>query len=881
MDSRTRRGALLTLHDLIEMLAKDHTRHAVGLRRDLGLRWWSSRRLYTEVWRVAAFLKNRGIGPGDKVMIRAGNSPEWVACFFGIAWRGAVAVLLDERHPQSAAMASTMGVRLVFHDGEAPGGDGLDWIPVTDIDTDDHSLKEKPGVPVTPDDPAAILFTAGTTALPKATVLNHDHILSQVRIFMRFRALARIFRPRMLVVPPLCHIFGLIVGLALPLSLGIGVIYTHSHGPVHLLRTILDNRVNILTTVPRTLQTLANALVRLPPGRPDRPVTGLLRLLNHKRKYTGLRFRLIFVGGARLPLATERFWRRLNLMIVQGYGLTETTAMVSITNPFSSTPGTIGRPVGQQDVRLTADGEIMVKGPNITAGHLVSRPEARTANTEGYFKTGDIARYDNAKRLIFLGRKEDMIITGEGYAVYPDDIEDVLNQLTGVCDSAVIPHPGQPLEEVHAVLVPAPGADPADIVRRANASLQPHQLIKSWSPWPEPELPRNNMQKLLRSRIAARIGDPRANGSGPDDPRRRFPNRVHPARSAPLTLEMVRGEPERPRRIRLLAEYLLRATPERASDEDPGLMRDLGFSSLDIVELLFLLEADQPHVSPAVDENITVKGLRRQLGASTAPGETGGTRRGIHAPVDTLPVLQPRWSLGIAARIMRPVCRRLVTALWTLLEVTISTRRKEDPASVTGPFILCATPHRHWLDTLAICHALPEAHRRRILAVTNDRFQEYFAPDASVPPYRSALIAGLYYIGVPLLFCFTILPPFGRTRDGLLETGRLLDHNYSAITYPKGFAFWGDPHPRRHDAGAALLSIETGLPILPVFLHGNGDIAWRLRRPRKQITVHFGRLIKPRPGDHPGEIIRRVEAAFDEMRNANPERIPPGPRHVF
>ena len=167
------------------------------------------------------------------------------------------------------------------------------------------------------------------------------------------------------------------------------------------------------------------------------------------------------------------------------------------------------------------------------------------------------------------------------------------------------------------------------------------------------------------------------------------------------------------------------------------------------------------------------------------------------------------------------------------------------------------------ITTVTSC--LPRVLRRRLMVITNQDFSDYFCPGPGTSLAKRLSMAMAYYVGFPSLFCFTILPASGLAREGLLETGRMLDRHYSPITFPKGMYVWRDPDPERHDPGIARLAIETGLPILPVHLDGNSDIGFRWYRPRRTLTVHFGERIDTDPGMTPDEVIERVEASFRQL----------------
>ncbi len=191
----------------------------------------------------------------------------------------------------------------------------------------------------------------------------------------------------------------------------------------------------------------------------------------------------------------------LGYLVVQGYGLTETAPIVALSHPFHDREGTVGKPLGGVDLRIAADGEVLVRGENVTAGYFESPAETAAAFEDGWFHTGDVGELDPQGHLLIRGRKKEMIVTPEGLKVFPEDVEKRLNQIPGVRESAVI---GK--DRVHAVLVLDTGTNAEDIVRQANQTLEDHQKIRAVSVWTAGELPRTaTTRKLRRAEIADAI----------------------------------------------------------------------------------------------------------------------------------------------------------------------------------------------------------------------------------------------------------------------------------------------------------------------------------------------------------------------------------------
>jgi long-chain acyl-CoA synthetase len=832
------------------------------VRGEFGVRWWSYRRLHDEAVHMAAVLRRQGISSGDRIVLWAPNCPEWVSVLLGAALRGITVVPADENASPGYVklLAEQVCASMVVHGPDqdvscievATRGLFGDQAGVASDDADDLT------VPVGPDDPALIMFTSGTTQQPKGVILTHRNVLAPVSQFRRWRWLLRARPLRILVLAPLSHSQGLILGIGLPLSLGLTVLYTQAVDPPHLIRTIRDNRVALLSTVPRLLHVLAATLRQMPAGPSGATLEaqvsargpGLRQRLyqaRHVHSLLGRQFRVVLVGGAVLPAPDEQFWRQSGCLVVQGYGLTETAAIVSVNLNFAGSAGSIGRPLLNQTIELAEDGEILVRGPNVSPGYFGGPPDT-AVSSDGFLHTGDLARRDADNRLYFLGRKKDTIVTGEGFNIYPLDVEGVLNQQPGLRDAVVLGLRRDGHEEVHAVLLLQPGAEPAAIVRQANATLEPHQVIRGWTRWHEADFPRTALLKVKREQVAAVVHNAETTTEvrGQDD--------------APPTLDSIQATHDRNRRLQLLAHYLVDvdvdASPEQPGADGVRLGADLGLSSLDIVELLTHVEVlvGMPFGEISVPQGARLADLAQIARAQHGSGSTS-----------PLPVREPAWSGSPLGRLVRSVSQPLLINAWAAGCARVVADYPPGGFDSGQPLILAAAPHRHWLDAFAIYAALPRRVRRRLAVVTNRDFHERFSPGPHITPAERRLVGLGYYLLLPLVFNFAIVPNFGTTRAGLYDMARLLDQGRNLLTFPKGL-FLGPEDARRHDPGVAVLALQTQLPILPIWLEGNDD--FRLRPPRnpRPVTVRFGEPIDVAPGLTPGDVVDRLEAAFKRLR---------------
>jgi long-chain acyl-CoA synthetase len=479
-----------TLTELLEEISWLGGREAI--RSSNGLRTWVAtyRDLYGAIGAVVADFDRRGIGKDERVLIRAENRLEWVAVFWACVARGIQVVPVDYRFSPDlvsrikAESKPTLVIDNAFLDtlSSLP--------PVTSFEP----------TAVTPDDIVEIVYTSGTTGEPKGVVHRHRNICANLRPFQteisKYKKWARPFQPvRILDLLPLSHMFGQSQGIFIPLLLGGSVAFTSETHPGRIIQLVHDNRISVIVSVPRILENLKNEVQRLQPGSRPHGSHWLVRWFRHRDIHSrfGWKFWAFVSGGARLDPDLEDFWSDLGFPVIQGYGLTEASPVVAVNHPFNSRRGSLGKVVPGQDVMISPDGEILVRGESVTS------------TDGGWLCTGDLGEIDAEGRLYYRGRKKDMIVTPEGLNVHPDDVEAVLREFGEIRDSAVVGLGDQ----VHAALIlKDPAADPAALIRRANERLEAHQRIREWSIWPSEDFPRTfSTLKVKRHEVARQLSD--------------------------------------------------------------------------------------------------------------------------------------------------------------------------------------------------------------------------------------------------------------------------------------------------------------------------------------------------------------------------------------
>ncbi len=538
-----------TLLDLLdEAVAKYGDRPAFGVRRDDGsVDRWTYRELEQRSKLAAWRLRALGLEPGDRLLTWSGNSPELVAAYFGAIRARLVLVPLDVRmSPDAVAgiVAKAGPKRLVLgtgRDAPDPSDAGLEHFPTSTTDAvaapPDADLPEGWEAEVdarprpTPADIWELIFTSGTTGTPKGVMLAHANTVASVASFHRI--IPRL-EHRIVSIAPLSHLYEQSVAVFYASSVGASVFYPRSLNPRILFEVMRSERVTSMVVVPQALDLFWSA-IELEVDRAGqrrqfellrrlaRPLPMALRRLVfatvHRRLGGGLR--LFVSAGAFLPPALQQAWEDLGVIVLQGYGATETGSGACTTLEDHGL-GTVGRAVPGIEMRIADDGEVQFRGPTVFRGYWDEPEKTAEAFTEdGWYRSGDIGHLDPGGRLVLSGRKKDMIVLPNGFNVYPEDIENAL-RIEGIRDSVVLEtRPGR-IEAI--VLAPGshglphpgsgPGFDPASppesirstidqAVKAANARLGPNQRIAGWRLWPEAEFPQTHTFKIRRDQVRA------------------------------------------------------------------------------------------------------------------------------------------------------------------------------------------------------------------------------------------------------------------------------------------------------------------------------------------------------------------------------------------
>ena len=879
--------------------------------------------------RFAAHLARQGIGPGDRVVLWAENSAEWMAAFHGCILRGVMVVPLDAHGSAdfAARVAADVKPRLAVGDAlllrQLPENASPSFSRLAFEDWN-ASLPESEAGAVSNlgrDTPLQILFTSGTTGEPKGIVHTHGNVLASVgpieQAAQRYLRYEKYVHPlRFLHTLPLSHVFGQTMGLWMPPIFRAEVHFESRLVAPRLIEIIKRERISVLAAVPRVFALLKTHLESTRSGLAEtiaesHTISAWKKWWRFRgvHRAFGFKFWALISGGGALPPAVEQFWNTLGFVLVQGYGMTETTALITLNHPFHVARGTIGKPLPGREVKIGADGEVLVRGPMISMSTW-SGGQLREREDE-WLATGDLAETQSTGELRFLGRKSEVIVTAAGVNIHPEDLEAAIEEQPGVAACAVVATETPSGPEPFAVIAMRGAADQAaSAIDAANARLADFQRVHRWALWPEPDLPRTSTGKVRRKAVAEWLANKQSAAVGSRPPAGAF---------SPSS------------------DWLLALVTQISGEAPPGsgdglrLAEDLHLDSLGRVQLAAAIEQKlgMPPESGLLEQVETLGDLRSMVAGGNnhssasatelhrehAPAEdsmlvsaaldAGGLGKAVSAatinpatinpalinPASTNPApgkvpklvsdaaprqyLYPRWPwlmpvqwirLAFLEVIMRPL-------VWFLADPRVVVPAGTNALTIGSTPMLIVANHVTSYDGPLVQYALPGRLRRHIaVAMSGEMLEDYrhFRNPEYGPKYgRFSPFGPVAYFLVTALFNVFPLP---RNRDfqrSFSHAGEALDRGFSVMIFPEGTrSAAGQLAPFR--PGIGLLVRQSNAPVLPVAIRGLGELKQRGRGWFRSgaIEVRVGEPIQFTPEATEAAITERLHREVETLLNA-------------
>ncbi len=492
---------LFSLNEMLERSAQLYGANiALRKRTPQGWREYTYSRLLSSVKRVANHLREVGHRKGDFIGLIAENGPEWVISFMAIQWIGGVAIPLDSRAKELELghIFGHSGLKTLFAPPKIlemltrmKESNDLKRevliIPTQDVREHDNlsrilseSTDEGGREPVDLADLAIVQYTSGTTGTPKGVMLTHKNIFSNINSL--FQAVFFDQRDRFFSVLPIHHVYEGTAGNWLPLSVGASITYSRSLKSREMMEDVRETEPTVMLAVPLLLEKmilgiqkrLDESLGHFKPFMPliERCATVLDRvkrqsgsklLFRKLRNQMGFgKLRFFVSGGGALAPRVQKGLEDFGFVVLQGYGLSETSPVVTLNPPGKTRRGSIGLPIPNVEIKIVDPdpediGEIAIKGGNVMAGYYRNEEATRRAFTpDGFFLTGDVGYEDKDGFFFITGRRKSMIVTRGGENIFPEEIEGLMLESPFIEEILVFRgyHSKTGDEEVQAIIYP-------------------------------------------------------------------------------------------------------------------------------------------------------------------------------------------------------------------------------------------------------------------------------------------------------------------------------------------------------------------------------------------------------------------------------------------
>ncbi len=792
---------------------------------------------------VSGCLSSLNIHDNSRIAVLSESRIEWPGIFRGILQSGHTAVCLDP-------LSSIEEIRYILEHTEAPVllipdeyytkfeylGEKIDSLLhcIRFSDAANSAAAETDYPVISAGHPAIIIYTSGTMGSQKGVVLSHKNILSNIRA--GFKAIDFEENFTVLNLLPLSHMFGLTAGLFIPLYNGAKVVFTESLKSDIITKTIQQSKPDAIAAVPLMLKLFYRKITEgiekkgLLTHRFFSISRSISVFMNHLRlpvpralfsgihRLFGKNLKFIVSGGGPLDPEIETFFSTIGMPILNGYGLTETSPIVSVQRQSAYVPGSVGKPVDGVEVKLNGSDELLVRGPNLMAGYYKDSETTSSVLQNGWFNTGDIAELGKDGSIFLKGRGKNVIVTEGGLNIFPEEIEGILSKSSIIREVCILGQSGASGETPLAVIFPESSLS-GETQETLNAKLKDElkELQKNIPSWKQVrdfritdrELPKTTTRKIKRGVL------------------KEWVSRGIPEQSSAQKELYV--DPFTGNIIDVLGKWLS-INPETIHP-DSRLQNDLGIDSLMRIDLLSVLEQKTRIIIPEEEACWleTISDLSEKAASYRDHPPEQGNRFLESADTDNTSGLI---SDSFFFRLTRG-CAYFAYSLWIKIYFRLRIHGKEHiPAD--GAFILSAN-HTSLLDFPVLISSFPRRIRKR---VTAPAAKDYF--------FRHPVLA--FFISC--FFRAFPLERLGNYIEGLKTCASILKTGSPVVLFPEGTrSLEGNLLPFK--PGIGMLSSELNIPILPVYIDG----AYRALRkgtwfPRPYtIRVTIGKPVYPEHSD--------------------------------
>lgn len=821
---------------------------------------------------LASYLIKIGLKEGERVAIISENRHEWCSAYLSIIMAGGIAVPVDSQlGPEEIKnLINDSESRIVFHSQKTSANitASLEKLSRTkqelpmliNFDLIEYkSFVQKEPMENFPErgteDIASIIYTSGTTGNPKGVMLTHKNFCSDAQAIIDARIVSH--EDNILSILPLHHTYAFMCTFLVPVFLGASITYPASLKGPDLMSAIREREVSILIGVPQLLDIIRNGMLNKIKGL-AKPVSfvflnahrlsGFLRanlninigriVFSSAHKALGKRFRFFGSGGARLDPSIMKDLEALGFTVLEGYGLTETSPVVTF-NPFSKRkPGSAGRPLPSVEIRIgnpseTGEGEIEITGPMVMKGYY--RNPSATVDTikDGWFKTGDIGWIDNDGYLFITGRSKEVIVLSSGKNIYPEDVEKMYLGSKLIKEICILGMEEKGIiESLHAIIVPdfefAKKEGISNIqeimkweINEISSKIPSYMRIKGYSVQSEP-LPRTPLGKLRRFMIKG----------------------TETRKSEEEKKEI---EPKKEQYSDETAIIVINTIGRFSKEEqkigiDDNLELDIGLDSLSKIELTVSLENTFSLKLPEdfMSDVHTVKELVEKIKRQTSEEISGTTteKAGWGNILLKAPSENDLRMISLEKVGSRMLLSFMLYAFLRLLFKVIFRFEANGIGNIPADRNFIITPnHTSYLDGFIVILSLPFSYFKNLYSLGLSEYftgflKSWFAKKAHVIPIDAAS-----YLNKALQMSAYVLKN-GRSLSVFPEGGRSFDGNL--MEFKKG---------------VGILAVEMEVPVVPVFIEGAFEALPRgTARPRfRKITVTFGKPLRASDIDFSGK----------------------------
>jgi len=835
-----------TMPYFINMLCKDYAnKTALIWKTKYRTKKINYNTLLTYTRKTAFYLLERGLKKQDRVFIIGPNCPQWVTAFFGTVSAGMVLVPVDfNSSPDFISKVikeskPSLYITSGFLSNKLPSCCNKNNTVFfenffSEIEKfDDEFLDKKYDFYIGDNDTAEIIFTSGTTDEPKGVVLTHRNIGTNIfncslRISIRSGT-------KLLSILPLSHMFEQIAGLFAPLRQGAQIVYLAGMKPTSIKKALYSEKVNNMVVVPAFLDTFKNLIFlnAEKKGKLEKFKKGLIKaekigyflrriIFAEIIKKLGGRFDFVISGGSHLDINTEKFWDNLGIKILQGYGLTETSPVITCTDKNKPVLGSVGRVLHSQFIKLADDGEILTAGENVFRGYLNRDKLNKEIFINGWFKTGDIGEIDKDGNLYIKGRKKNIIVNPAGMNIFPEDIEKKLKSYDNINDCIVIAHKGKSFFLNGYILTDEKlkSEQLKNILLDLNSKLAPHQQLKSIVIWHQKDFPRTPTKKIIRREI----------------------ERILEGKDKSVKEKSDQNKSKSLDDFSVIINLIKEITGIQSSLEvNSRLVEDAGMDSIQKLELITKLEA-----------NFLIDLDEEDFYKIVTIGEILPLINKARKNID----LEKKENIisGFRFNIINRIIQSLSFAffrLFSFLFFRVKAESKNNLYKIYENFIIVAN-HTSHLDTFSILRALPPYIRRKTFTAAA---YDYF-------------FKGHFFSSKVLSYLFNIFPFYRKEmmRKNLNNLGRILDKKHNIILYPEGTRS-RDGNMNEFKEGIGMIVKALEVPCLPVKVENAFNLlAYDKKIPKQgRIIVKFGKLMVFPQDMSYGEIAKTLYDRISEL----------------